>query len=103
MPAKQFVILAKGIAANNGGMAPLGARSELVGLLATCNVAPQTTGEDVLYGPGIRLELPPDQDPISQMLMTVVEEEIAWPVLVRLAQRFNWKVLDMDTGRELNA
>lgn len=102
MPAKQFVILSRGHATGNG-MAPLGERKTLVGALSHCNIAPECDGGDVLHGPGICIELPPDQDPVSQMLLSIVEEEIAWPVVVRLARQFEWKVLDMETGRELNA
>ena len=50
--------------ATSNGLAPLGKRSQLVRELARFNTAPETAGEDdVLYGPGIRLELPPGQDP----------------------------------------
>ena len=68
-------------------------------LMAGLNTAPAQAGEDVLYGPGIRIELPPG-DPVSQMLMTVVEEEIAWQVIMRLAKDMQWKLRDMATGRE---
>ena len=61
----------------------------------------QFDGEDILYGPGIRIELPPGE-PITQMLMTIVEEEIAWQVIMRLAKGLRWKLLDPATGRELN-
>lgn len=69
--------------------------------LANYNTAPQREGEDILYGPGIRLELPPGQKDISQMLLTLVEEEIAWLTIMRLAKTFQWKLLDTATGREL--
>ena len=99
--ATQFVILSRE-RANASGMAPLGTRREIIRELSTFNTAPDGTTDDVLYGPGIRMELPPDQDPVSQMLMTVVEEEIAWLVIMRLAKAFSWKIVDMNTGRELN-
>ncbi len=85
-------------------MPPIGARSEIISDLSRYNTAPDSTEDDTtLYGPGIRLELPPGQDPVTQMLLTVVEEEIAWLVIMRLAKAFRWKIVDMDTGRELNA
>lgn len=102
MPS-QFVILSKQSASNNG-MAPLGPRKQLITDLARFNTAPEQTSDDeVLYGPGIRLELPPGQDPVSQLLLTVVEDEIAWLVIMRLAKTFNWKIVDTESGRELNA
>ena len=83
-------------------MAPLGSRKQLLSDLAHYNTAPETEGEDVLYGPGIRLELPPGQDSVRQILLTITEEEIAWHVIMRLAKTFNWKIVDTNTGRELN-
>ena len=71
--------------------------------LSRFNTAPEREGEDVLYGPGIRLELPPGQDTVNQILLTVTEEEIAWLVIMRLAKTFDWKIVDMNSGRELNA
>jgi hypothetical protein len=44
----------------------------------------------------------PGQDPITQMLLTVTEDEIGWKVLPRLVKEFQWKVLDPSTGRELS-
>jgi hypothetical protein len=90
--------------ASSNGMAPLGARADLVRELARFNTAPECEGnDDVLYGPGIRLELPPGQASVNQILMTIVEEEIAWLVIMRLARAFNWKIVDTSSGRELNA
>lgn len=84
-------------------MAPIGPRAKIVGDLSHFNTAPEREGDDVLYGPGIRLELPPDQNDVSQMLLTITEEEIAWLVIMRLAKAFDWKIVDTTSGRELNA
>ncbi len=56
----------------------------------------------MLFGPGIRVELSPGQDPITQMLVTIVEEEIGWLVLTRMIRQFRWKLVDPNTQRELN-
>lgn len=87
--------------ASDGEMPPIGPRSEIIRDLARFNTAPENDDDDTLYGPGVRLELPPDEDPVRQMLITFTEEEIAWLVLVRLAKEFQWKILDPLTGREL--
>ena len=106
MPAQQFVILSRK-PPNASGMSPIGRRDEVLFDLSRFNTAPDSEkegrNEDVLYGPGIRIELPPGQDIINQMLMTVTEEEIAWLVIMRLARSFSWKIVDPNTGRELNA
>ncbi|UCD75755.1 MAG: hypothetical protein JSV91_02335 [Phycisphaerales bacterium] len=101
MTLQQFVILSRNQAAE-GEMTPIGPRDEIIRELAAYNTAPERDGEDTLYGPGVRIELPPDEDPVRQMLITLEEEEIAWLVLVRLAKSFEWRILDPLTGRELN-
>ena len=60
-------------------MTPIGRRDELVFDLARFNTGPEREGDDVLHGPGIRVELPPGQNVINQMLITIVEEEIVSP------------------------
>jgi hypothetical protein len=100
---RQFVIVSSREPAEAGALAPIGSRAEIVGQLARCNTGPERPeARDVLYGPGIRIEMTPGQDPITQMLATVTEDEIGWQVLPRLVNEFHWKLLDPDTGRELN-
>ncbi len=101
MTLTQFVILSRQ-STSDGTMVPLGSRQSIVDDLSRHNSAPEREGDDMLYGPGIRIELPPDEDPVRQMLVTMTEEEIAWLVVIRLAKIFEWKILDPLTGRELN-
>ncbi|MEM7229332.1 MAG: hypothetical protein AAF432_11020 [Planctomycetota bacterium] len=96
---QQFVILSPETASQ--GMASLGTREQLLRDLARFNCAPESEGKDTLWGPGITIELPPGQTDISQMLLTLTEEEISWLTIVRLAKTFGWKLLDPATGREL--
>jgi len=98
---QQYVILAPEGASSGNGLAPLGTRAEIVDQVSPYNTAPQCDGEDVLYGPGIRIEMPPS-DPVGQMLLTIVEEEIAWQVIMRLIKATGWRLLDPATGRELS-
>lgn len=100
---RQFVILSNREPGEPGALAPIGPRAEIVQQLVPCNTAPERADAgDVLYGPGIRIEMTPGQDPITQMLITITEEEIGWKVLTRLVSEFHWKLLDPGTGRELN-
>jgi len=100
VPIQQFVILSP--AEHQGeGLPPLGSRSEIIDLVRPFNTAPENDQGDVLFGPGIRIEMPPDE-PITQMLLTLTEEEIAWQVIMRLTKSLQWKLLDPVTGRELN-
>lgn len=96
---QQFVVMSRKKHAS-GELSPLGARADIVEQLSRLNTGPERDGEDALYGPGIRLDLPPDQDPVTQMLLTVTEEEIAWLVIMRIARVCRWTVLDMETGQE---
>ena len=102
--SRQLVILSGEPPAREGALSPIGVRREILSKLAKCNTAPDTTGDgDVLYGPGFRIELAPNQDPLTQMLVTVNEEEIGWQVLTHLVHHFHWKLLDPTTGRELSS
>jgi hypothetical protein len=104
MTTRQLVILSNDDAPQMGAMAPIGNRDDVISGLAACNTGPESpANQDVLYGPGIRIELTPHQDPISQMLVTVTEEEIGWFVLSRLVKEFRWKLLDPNTGMEMGA
>lgn len=97
----QFVIMSQKEPTGGMSLAPIAPRKELVQELSRYNTAPESTDNaDVLFGPGIRIEMPPGQDPVMQMLLTLTEEEIGWLVLRRLAQKLNWKVLDPESGRE---
>ena len=99
----QYVIQARQDDQSSGnGLPSIGARAELLDQLSHYNTAPESgDADDILYGPGIRIELPPG-DPINQLLLSVTEEEIAWPVMLRLCRDFHWSILDPNTGRMLN-
>lgn len=99
MPRQQFVILSPE-PSKNGGLAPIGSRAEIVAELRDLNTSPEKEGGEMLYGPGIRIELPPGE-PVTQMLMTLTEEDIAWHVVMRLVKTMKWKLLDPMSGREL--
>lgn len=82
---------------------PLGSMGEVVELLRDFNVAPDGAPDSpgVLYGPGFTLQLPmvgPD-DPVAQALVSIGEEETAWPVLARLCVKLRWKLMDPSSGR----
>ena len=100
--ARQLVILSSLDAGKGEPLPPIGSRCNVIEKLELANTSPESPdAEDVLYGPGIRIELTPDQDPIRQMLVTVTEEEIGWKVLTRLINHFQWKLLDTVTGQQL--
>ncbi|MEO0512002.1 MAG: hypothetical protein AAF108_03790 [Planctomycetota bacterium] len=93
---------------------PLGQPREVLGVLSRFNTAPdggRSLGADggpsvasattTLHGPGLIAEFPggPDgRDPISQVMVTVIEEDMAWPVLSRLCRETGWRLQDVDSG-----
>ncbi|MFO0828829.1 MAG: hypothetical protein U0572_11865 [Phycisphaerales bacterium] len=99
--ARSLVILSPASSSQNGGMAPIGTRNEIVASLRTLNTGPQAPGEDILYGPGIEIELPPMTDPVPQMLLKLTDEDVGWDVIKAIAMRTHWRMLDPLSGREL--
>ena len=80
----------------------MGARKDIVAQLGTMNTSVERPGEDTLYGPGICLAMSPGEDPLKQMMLNIVEEEIAWLVIMKMARTLNWKILDGETGDEID-
>jgi len=84
---------------------PLGTPEEIRETLARSNTAPDgsprtaSLGTEILHGPGLIIELPTNQAEVSQALVTVTDDDIAWPVLSRLCKAAGWKMVDVDSGR----
>lgn len=97
--ARELVILAPRDG-SGGAPAPIASRSQILADLEPLNTAPEAPGGDCLYGPGIRIDLPPGQDPITQMLLTIVDDDIAWSVIRRLLRTFPWRMQDPISGME---
>lgn len=100
--AKRQIVLTSG--SDDNGDASLGTLREVMAALAAFNTAPDgsvRTGAAtaILYGPGMVVEAPTTADEIRQALVTLVEEDIAWPVLTRLCKARSWKMMDVQTGR----
>jgi hypothetical protein len=80
----------------------LGSKREVERVLTPFNCtgdgSPSSYG--VLYGPGITVQLPmvDDRDPVMQVLVTLSDEAIAWPVLERVCRTLEWKMMDPKTG-----
>ena len=98
--SQQFVILGRS-ASVGAEPAPIGTRREVLEALRRLNTMVERNGSDeLLYGPGICIQIPPGADPVTQMLISVTEEEIAWHVIRRLVRTLGCRLCDPLTGRE---
>lgn len=94
-----------------GRMEPLGRFDEFHAAVGRFNISGDGSGPRglgvvpgmlVLHGPGCIFEVPGDGDPradVSQAMVTVTDEDFAWPVLSRLCKDRKWKMMDPDSGR----
>lgn len=86
-------------------LASLGTRESVADALSAFNTAPDgadrssSAGTDVFYGPGMVVEIPTTTDDICQAMVTMLDEELAFPVLMRLCKELEWRMMDPDTGR----
>jgi len=80
----------------------LGTRREVADYLSKFNTKPDGSplSPGVLYGPGIVAQLPMvgENDPVMQVLVSI-NEEVAWPVLLRMCDALGWTLMDPSTGR----
>lgn len=84
---------------------PLGKVSEVLEAFARRNTAPDggpggSMGTTTLYGPGLIAEFANSdaREPLQQVMVTVVEEDTAWPVLSKLCRETGWKLQDVESG-----
>ena len=102
---RQVVLMKSG--PDEGTMLPLGSLDEVRQRLGAFNTAPDgdprsdEAGMATLHGPGMVVEFPLNIDPVTQAMVTLVEEDMAWPVLMKLCQTTRWSMMDLDTGRTL--
>lgn len=80
----------------------LGSRSSVLKTLSSFNTWPDVEGGEFLYGPGLTMQITPGADELNQMLVAVLDEDIAWAVLTRLCKTTHWQLLDLDSGRSLS-
>ena len=98
---RTLVIQSPEPATEDGALVPIGRRDEIMEQLAIRNTGPEVSGGNVLHGPGIRLEFTPDEDPVTQILLEIVDEDIAWDVLPRISRELHWSLLDTMTGQSI--
>lgn len=114
---KRTLILLRSGTGPDGGMLALGSLREVCTALGQSNVHPdgsgphgfgERVGTGVMFGPGMVLEIPFTDDPgsnrgqgpeLKQILVSVTDEDFAFPVLMRICRLNEWKMMDPDSGR----
>lgn len=86
---------------------PLGTTRQITEQLAPFNTAPDgdPATQGILFGPGFTVQLPMtgERDPVQQVMVTLDEEDMAWPVITRLCRTLRWKLMDPNSGRIFGA
>ncbi|HLO42626.1 MAG TPA: hypothetical protein VK176_16505 [Phycisphaerales bacterium] len=100
---RQFVLMSSA-PAQGGALPALGSAKEVRSILENYNTAPdggprKSLGTEMLHGPGMVVDIPTSSESITQVMATVTDEEIAWPVLSRLCKDRKWKLVDLESGR----
>ncbi|MFM9997223.1 MAG: hypothetical protein ACKVU4_15650 [Phycisphaerales bacterium] len=85
-------------------MIPLGSLDEVLQAFARCNTAPdggpkKRGGSEVLYGPGMVVDVPTFGPDVTQAMVSVSDDDIAFPVLQRLCKATGWRMVDLESGR----
>jgi hypothetical protein len=100
---RQLVLTRPPIAKGDPTVVPLGPRKEVMASLANFNLAPDgtksKTGMEVLWGPGMVMEWPASAVEVSQAMVSVSDDDIAWPVLQRLCKLLGLILVDLESGR----
>ena len=86
------------------GLVSLGNAQAVREMLAPFNTAPdggprKSIGTELLHGPGMVVELPTTAPEIMQAMVTVTDDDIAWPVLSKLCKVLKWKMIDLESGQ----
>lgn len=102
--AKRQVVLMKA-SPKGQPQSPLGSHREVKAALEHFNTGTDgsaraaSAGTEVLHGPGMIVELATTTESVMQAMVTMTDDEIAWPVLERVCRTLKWKMVDLESGR----
>lgn len=104
--SRQLVLTPLAAARDADEPAALGTVSDVTAALARYNTAPDGkapsatgVGAVTLYGPGLLMEMVPIEGEVRQVMVTMTDDDFAFPVLLRLCREQKWTMLDPETGR----
>ena len=105
MASRTVVLMRPADGGEPGAMTPLGSRAEVTDILARHNTSTDGSdgspmGMERLHGPGIIVQIPTTADDVTQAMVTIHDEDMAWPVLSRLCREAGWSMVDPESGRK---
>jgi hypothetical protein len=105
---RTILIVPGGGATGSGPRMTLGVLREVLESFAPFNTSPDGSGSGgmgevigvgVLHGPGFRGEIPTTSDEVAQVIISITDEDFAFPVLMRMCKTNRWRMMDPDTGQ----
>lgn len=86
-----------------GRMQPMGKVAAIAAQLVSYNTSGDGSkgsalGTERLFGPGFTMQLPTTTDSVTQIMVSVSEQDTAWPVLSKICRAMGWRMQDMETG-----
>lgn len=97
-----------GSGVKSGEMPVLGSVRDVVKAISAYNTSPDGSGPEgmgeavgvgFMYGPGFVIEIPVAAEHVSQLMVTITDEDFAWSVLMRMCRQLQWKMMDPESGR----
>jgi len=106
MAKSRQLVLMKGSGTPGKSGGPLGSPQQVREAFASFNTAPDggpspSSGLELLHGPGMTVELAAsgEKSEIQQVMITVTDDDIAWPVLSRACRMNQWTLVDLESGQ----
>lgn len=91
------------------GLPAMGTTSEVTASLSHFNIGSDGAppgknaglGTVLMHGPGMVVEMAPMGNEVRQIMITMTDEDFAFPVLMRMCKANKWTMLDPESGRRL--
>jgi hypothetical protein len=111
MPRRSVVLVKTVDPADEGeGLPAIGDMDEVLDMLSHFNTAPDGgkagEGTEALgliraYGPGMYMEMMANEGEVRQIMVTMTDDDFAFPVLMRICRANHLTMLDTNTGQRL--
>ncbi|MBL0871184.1 MAG: hypothetical protein IBJ18_11480 [Phycisphaerales bacterium] len=89
------------------GLPSMGSVNEILRDLAPYNTAPDSPPNTAsnpiirLHGPGLIAELSASADDVRQIMITITDDDFAFPILTRACREHKWTLMDPESGQRL--